>query len=464
MTAAMPLAAPLDELSAQLSDRFGNRWLTSPSRRANYATSEGHHGGTVPDLVVQPTTIAEVQAIVAAAANLGIAMVPYGVGTSLEGNAAVGPGALCIDLSSMNRILAIAPEDLLCVVEPGVTREQLNDELRATGLFFPIDPGANATLGGMISTRASGTNAVRYGTMRENTLALKVVLPDGSLIQTGTRARKSAAGYDLTHLMVGAEGTLGLVVEATIKLHGRPEAVLSGSWPFATLEGAVETVIAIIQAGSPVARLELLDTAAVVACNRHDRLSMPEQPHLFVELHGSPASINEQHHLLAAIGDEFGGGALALSADPGEQKRLWTARYHALPAARALVAGASVWTSDICVPISQLAHAIAVTHRAIAEQNLVAPIVGHVGDGNYHVLFVLPPDDPSARDRAAAVNERMIDFALSVGGTCTGEHGIGIGKRHALLREHGHGAVALMRSIKSTIDPNGLMNPGKIFI
>jgi D-lactate dehydrogenase (cytochrome) len=454
------LAAVTRELAAS----FGDRWIAGEGQRAQYRASEGHHATVLPDLVVRPSSIAEVQRLVRTAAGAGVPIVPLGAGTSLEGNAHAVAGAISVDLSGMDRILEVAADDLLCVIEAGVTREALNAELRATGLFFPIDPGANATLGGMISTRASGTNAVRYGTMRENVLSLKVVTPDGALIRTGSRARKSAAGYDLTHLFTGAEGTLGLVVEATLRLHGIPEAVLAGVWPFATLAGAVDTVIATIQCGVPVARIELLDPAAIRACNAYAKLTLPEQPTLFVELHGSPAGVAEQRMTLEAIGAGHGAGQLMVATEPEEQRRLWRARHAALPAARALVPGAVAWTTDICVPISALADAIAVAHDRIAAAGLIAPILGHVGDGNYHVIFVLDPDDRESWRRAAAVNEAMIDHALSVGGTCTGEHGIGLGKREALVREHGDAAVALMRRVKAAIDPGNIMNPGKIFL
>lgn len=458
------MSASLQALGADLIDTFGERWITGESRRAQFATSEGHHPARLPDVVAQPRTIDDVQRLMTAAAAARVPVVPLGVGTSLEGNAGAVAGAVSLDLSGMDRVLEVAAADMLCVVQPGVTREALNAELRSTGLFFPIDPGANATIGGMIATRASGTNAVRYGTMRENVLALKVVLPDGRLVATGTRARKSSAGYDLTHLFTGSEGTLGIVVEATVRLHGIPETVLSGSWPFETLEGAVETVIATIQSGIAVARIELLDTVAIRACNAHARLDLPERPTLFVELHGSPAAVAEQHAAIAGLGADFGGGALTLSADADEQRRLWRARHAALPAARALVPGAVVWSTDICVPVSRLAEAIADARAAIDAAGLIAPILGHVGDGNYHVFFVLRPDDTAGWEAARRVNETMIDFALSVGGTCTGEHGIGVGKRDALLREHGADAVALMRRLKDAVDPLGLLNPGKIFL
>jgi D-lactate dehydrogenase (cytochrome) len=352
---------------------------------------------------------------------------------------------------------------MLCVVEPGVTREQLNAELRSTGLFFPVDPGANATMAGMIATRASGTNAVRYGTMRENVLALKVVLADGSIVRTGTRARKSAAGYDLTHLFVGSEGTLGITVEATLRLHGLPETVLAGTWPFATLDGAVQTVIATIQSGIPVARMELLDAAAIRACNRHAGLDLPERPTLFLELHGSEAGVHEQLATIQAFGEELGGGALARAIETEARSRLWKARHQALPAARAMIPGAVTWVTDVCVPISRLAEAIGRVQEAVAEAGLFAPILGHVGDGNFHVFFVLPPDDQAAWAKARAIEEAMVEHALELGGTSTGEHGIGMGKRAALVREHGPEAVALMRQIKGVVDPGGLLNPGKIF-
>lgn len=460
MTADMTVA--LDELARTLGERFGDRWIVGAAGRAQFMAAEQHHPPALPDLVVRPRNVEEVRAVMRVASAARIAVVPLGVGTSLEGNASAVAGAISIDLSGMDRVVEVVPEDMLAVVEPGVTRERLNAELRATGLFFPVDPGADATIGGMVSTRASGTNAVRYGTMRENVLALKVVLPDGELIATGTRARKSSAGYDLTHLFTGSEGTLGLVVEATVRLHGVPECVMAGTWPFATLAGAVETVIAIVQSGVPVLRIELLDPAAIRACNVYASLDLPEQPTLFVELHGSAASVADQRAMLEAIGEWYGAGRLAASADADEASRLWRARHAALPATRALVPGAVTWVTDICVPISRLVSAIEEAQAMIAAAELTAPILGHVGDGNYHVFFVLRPDDPDSWARAKAVNEKLIDHALSVGGTCTGERGIG--KREALVLEHGDASVALMRRIKAAVDAMGLMNPGKLFL
>jgi len=463
ITGARAPADRVESLRAMLAPGLGDRLIATEAVRRHYARSEGHHGEHLPDLVARPTSREEVQSLVRTAARCGVPIVPYGAGTSLEGNAAAVAGGLCIDFTAMNRILEISVDAMLCVVEPGVTREQLNAELRGTGLFFPVDPGADATLGGMIATRASGTNAVRYGTMRENTLGLKVVLADGTLVRTGSRARKSAAGYDLTHLFVGSEGTLGITVEAILRLHGLPETVLAGSWPFATLDGAVRTVIATIQAGIAVARIELLDAAAIRACNLYARMDLPEQPTLFIELHGSEAAVHEQLDFIQAVGAELGGGALARAVETEARSRLWKARHQALPAARAVVPGAVTWVTDVCVPISHLADAIGRVQAAVAEAGLLAPILGHVGDGNFHVFFVLPPGDRAAWAKARAIEEAMVAHALSVGGTCTGEHGIGIGKREALVAEHGSEAVLLMRLIKAALDPQGLLNPRKMF-
>ncbi len=451
----------MSALHSAAAEWLGPRWLSTPSALQRYAQSEGAHGHAPPLAVALPETVEEVRRLVRLAADHGAPVTPYGAGTSLEGGASTAPGGVCLDLSRMDRIVEVAPEDLLCVVEPGVTREALNARLRDTGLFFPVDPGADASLGGMISTRASGTNAVRYGTMRENTLALEVVLPDGRLIRTGTRARKSSAGYDLTHLFVGAEGTLGVVVGATLRLHGLPEAVLSGVWPFHSVEGAVETVTAAIQCGVPVARIELLDEVAVAACNRHSRLTLPETPTLFVELHGTPAGVREQAGLLESLG-VAAAAPLQVSADADEQRRLWRARHAALPAARALRPGAVTWVTDVCVPVSRLPEAVARARAAVAAEGLTAPILGHVGDGNFHIFFVLDPDAPAEWRAAERVSDRVVVHALSVGGTCTGEHGVGVGKRRWLEAEHGPEAVCVMRALKAALDPAGLMNPGKV--
>jgi D-lactate dehydrogenase (cytochrome) len=455
----------MNSLSQSLADQFGSRLLTTSSALAPYAQSEGHHAHRSPSLVAQPETIAEVQLLVKKSAEENHSIVAYGAGTSLEGNAAtMHAESLCIDFSRMKRILEVSAADLLCVVEPGVTREQLNGDIRATGLFFPVDPGANASLGGMVATRASGTTSVRYGSMRENILGLKVVTADGSVVSTGTRARKSASGYDLTHLFTGSEGTLGLIVEASLRLHGQPEKIVAATWDFDTVEGAVDTVIATIQSGVPIARMELLDQTAVRACNRQSALGLPEKPTLFLELHGSEVGVSDQLDLVRLLGEGNGGGELQFATATEDRNALWKARHHALWAAKNMVPGAVAWITDICVPISQLGDAIARAKTAIEVSGLFAPILGHVGDGNFHVFFILQAGDMAGWDKARVINEAMIDHALSVGGTCTGEHGIGLGKREAMCREHGASSVAAMRKIKNALDPSGLFNPGKIFL
>ncbi len=455
----------MKHFAESLSDRFGSRLLLSETARAHYAQSEGHHRHDPPAAVAQPETIEEVQLLVRQAAAHRLSVVAFGAGTSLEGNAAATRAdSLCIDFSRMNRIVKVSADDLLCVVEPGVTREQLNTAIRDTGLFFPVDPGANASLGGMIATRASGTTTMRYGSMRDNVLALKVVAADGNVIATGTRARKSASGYDLTHLFTGSEGTLGLIVESVLRLHGQPETIVAATWDFASVEGAVDTVIATIQSAVPMARMELLDEAAIRACNRQSGLGLPEAPMLFLEFHGSDAAVADQLALVRLIGDGNGGGTLRFATATEDRNALWKARHQALWAAKAMVPGAVAWISDVCVPISKLTEAIGRAKTAIEAADLYAPILGHVGDGNFHVFFVLNPDDRSGWEKARVINEAMIDHALSVGGTCTGEHGIGIGKRDALIREHGDTSVATMRRIKDALDPTGLFNPGKIFL
>ncbi len=455
----------IQQFQTKMVDYFGSRLITAEGARAPYAQSEGPHLYSAPALIAQPLTVQEVQRLVFHANEAEIPIVGYGAGTSLEGNAAaVSTKTLCIDFSQMNRIIEISAPDLICVVEPGVTREQLNLDLRETGLFFPVDPGANATLGGMISTRASGTTTVRYGSMRDNVLGLKVVTADGQLVSTGTRARKSASGYDLTHLFTGSEGTLGLIVEASLRLHGQPEETLSATWDFDSIEGAVDTVMATVQSGVAVARMELLDEAAIRACNAQSHLGLPEKPMLFLEFQGNAASIAYELDLVRLIGEGFGGGTLKTASATEERTALWKARHHALWAAKAMIPGARAWISDICVPISHLGDAINLAKRAITVSGLFAPILGHVGDGNFHVFFILQPDDSVSWEKARVINEAMIAHALSVGGTCTGEHGIGLGKREAMLREHGEGAIQMMRSIKQALDPKGLMNPGKIFL
>lgn len=451
--------------SQSLRDRLGDGLVEAEGARAAYAQSEAHHPGVVPGLVVQPRSVEDVARVVREAAQQGWTIVGHGAGTSLEGNAAaLSVQTLIVDFARMNEILEVSADDMLAVVQPGVTREQLNARLRSTGLFFPVDPGADATLGGMIATRASGTTTVRYGSMRDNVLGLKVVTASGEVIRTGTRARKSASGYDLTHLFTGSEGTLGLIVEATVRLHGQPERIVAAVRDFPTVDAAVRAVIETIQSGIGIARMELLDPQAVLACNRHSGLGLAERPTLFMEFHGSATGVAEEMELVRAIGDAHGGGDLRSAAATEERTALWKARHHLLWAARAMVPGAQAWVTDVCVPISRLADAIGLSHNLIAEAGLFAPILGHVGDGNFHVIFVLHPDDGEAWRKAAEINEAIVDHALAVGGTCTGEHGIGLGKREAMLREHGDGAVAMMREIKQALDPHNLFNRGKMFL
>lgn len=454
----------LDRCQSELAPLLGERLLVSSAARDHYAQSEAYHAAPAPDLVARPVCVADVQAIVRSAAAHGLPVTGWGAGTSLEGNAAAVAGGIIVDFTLMNRVHEVSAEDMFCVVDPGVTREQLNAHLRDSGLFFPVDPGADATIGGMISTRASGTTTVRYGSMRDNVLTLTVVLADGTLVTTGTRARKSAAGYDLTHLFTGAEGTLGLIVQASLRLHGRPEHTVAATWPFASAAGAIDTVIATIQCGVPMTRMEFLDAAAISACNRFSHLDLAQEPTLFLEFSGSMAEIEHQIDTIKSLGAALGGKDFTHAASAEARTLLWRARHQALPAARALRPGAVAWITDICVPISHLAAAIARAQAGIAAAGLTAPILGHVGDGNFHVFFILDPQQPDEWAKARAVNAAMIDHALSVGGTCTGEHGIGIGKRDALLREHGDDAVAVMRAIKHALDPHSLMNPGKIFI
>jgi len=361
-------------------------------------------------------------------------------------------------------VVEVNDEDLDCVVEAGVTREQLNHELRDRGLFFPIDPGANASLGGMAATRASGTNAVRYGTMMDNILGLTVVQPDGQMIHTGGRARKSAAGYDLTRLYIGSEGTLGIITEVRLKLYGIPETMVAATCVFDDLAGAVTTVTQLIQLGVPVARIEFLDDVQVRACNAYSKLGLPEKPHLFFEFHGSKAATDEQSKTAQEVAEANGGSQFNWATNTEDRSRLWKARHNAYHAAVAMRPGAQIWTSDVCVPVSHLPGAVLAVREDLDRNGLTGPIVGHVGDGNFHVLFAVDDADPTERTRAEAVYERMIHRAIEVGGSCTGEHGIGLVKRAHLIEEHGSEAVETMRAIKQALDPKGLMNPGKIFL
>lgn len=446
----------------ELAAIFGDRLSQNNVIRQQHSRDMSWHQASPPDAVVFVQSTADVQSAMRICHAHSVPVIAYGAGSSLEGHIHAPRGGVSLDLSRMNTILDLNTEDMDVTVEAGVTREMLNVHLRDTGLFFPIDPGANATIGGMAATRASGTNAVRYGTMASNVLALEVVLPDGRLIRTGTRARKSAAGYDLTHLFVGSEGTLGIITKVTLRLYGIPETISAAACAFETLEGAVQTTIMAIQIGIPMARIELLDEVQVAAVNKDAALGLPETATLFLEFHGSPDGVAEQIRLLSEIAEGNGGQGFRWASAVEDRNALWKARHHALFAAKSLRPGCEVFISDVCVPISAMARSILETQEDIKLNNLTAPILGHVGDGNYHVLFLMDPSDADEIARIEAVSGRMIDRALAMGGTCTGEHGIGIGKKAYLRKEHGD-AVDLMAVIKAAVDPQGIMNPGKIF-
>ncbi len=446
---------------AALKDRFGARFSTAEAVRGHHGKDATFHASHPPDAVVFAETVEDVQAVVRACHDSGTPIVPFGAGTSLEGHIGALNGGVTVDLTGLDRIRAVHEDDMTCFVEPGVTRKRLNEELRATGLFFPIDPGADASLGGMVATGASGTNAVRYGTMRENVLSLEVVLPDGRLIRTGTRARKSSAGYDLTRLYIGSEGTLGIVTGIHLRLYGIPESIASAVCAFPTVDAAVDAVILTIQSGIPVARIELLDEAQMDACNRYSKLDYALSPHIFFEFHGTPAGVAEQAEATGAIAQEFGGSDFAWSTTTEERNRLWQARHDAFFAAIALRPGSEGWPTDVCVPISRLAECIAETRADLASAPFPTPIVGHVGDGNFHVIFVIDTSDAEEVRIATELNERLVRRALAMGGTCTGEHGVGYGKMHFLEAEH-PSALPAMRAIKRALDPKNIMNPGKI--
>ena len=444
-----------------LRQRLGDRLSTNASIRERHGTDESYHTPKAPDAVAFPETTAEVIEIVNICREHRTPVIPYGVGTSLEGHIAALHGGICVDVGRMNSVLRLNVEDLDVSVQPGVTRKQLNQYLRDTGLFFPIDPGADATIGGMAATRASGTNAVRYGTMRDNVLSLSVVLADGRLIRTGARARKSSAGYDLTRLFVGSEGTLGIIVEVTLRLYGIPEMISSAVCTYPSVDDAVNTVIQTIQTGVPIARIELVDEVQMRALNNFSGLGYRERPTLFFEFHGTEAGVTEQVENVRDISDEFGGDDFAWAASTEERNKLWQARHDAHYANMQLRPGAKAWPTDVCVPISRLADCISETRRDIESSGLIAPIVGHVGDGNFHVDMVLDPEDQDEISRARALNARLVSRALEMEGTCTGEHGVGYGKLEDLDEEHGD-AVDVMRSVKLALDPLNLMNPGKV--
>ena len=452
-----------DALLVRLRDLLGDRVSTGGAVRDHHSRGESHHAPVLPDAVVFPSSTDEVQAIVAACADHRCPMTPFGAGSSLEGHVIPLRGGVSVDLTRMTRVLRLSVEDLDVTVEAGVTRKQLDRHLQSTGLFFPLDPGADATLGGMAATRASGTTAVRYGTMREAVLGLTAVTADGRAVRTGSRARKSSSGYDLTRLFVGAEGTLGIITELTLRLHGRPEAVASATCWFESIDAAVDAVITIVQLGIPVARIELLDEVQMDAVNRHSRLDYPRAPTLFFEFHGlSDANVEEHAQAVGAIAAEHGARDFARATSPETRARLWQARHDAYYAALALRPGARGWTTDVCVPISRLADCIRETKHDLASSSLVGPLVGHVGDGNFHLIMPVDPESSADLAEAERVTTRLVERALAMGGTCSGEHGVGIGKMRFLEAEHGAAALDVMRAIKRALDPHDLMNPGKI--
>ena len=448
----------VDQFAALLGERF----TTSRGIRAEHGTDISHFDPMPPDAVLFPRTADEVQAILKLCTQSRIPVVPYGAGTSVEGHVHAMQGGITLDMSRMNRIVSVNPDDMDVVVQPGVTRNQLNAHLRDTGLFFPIDPGADASIGGMAATRASGTNAVRYGTMRENVINLEVVTASGRIIRTARRARKSAAGYDLTRLFVGSEGTLGVITEIALKVHGIPETILAGVCGFDDLEGAVRSVIETIQMGIPVARVEFLDDAAIAAVNHVSKLDLPERPTLFFEFHGAGRAVEDHVSFVRDSVAMHGGLGFEWARRPEERNRLWAARHHAALSVAAYATGTKQWWTDVCVPISRLADCIVQTKQDIDRSGLFAPILGHVGDGNFHVGICAKEGDEADFAKADELHHRLVGRALAMDGTCTGEHGIGRGKISYLEDELGD-AVQLMRDIKSTLDPLNLMNPGKIF-
>ncbi|MFM7669094.1 MAG: FAD-binding oxidoreductase [Betaproteobacteria bacterium] len=449
-------------LLSALQSRFGDRVSTSQAMREHHGRDESSYDPMLPDAVVFAQTIDDVAAAVQLCNQHRFPVIAYGTGTSLEGHILAVQGGLSIDLSQMNQVVALNAEDLTVTVQPGVTRKQLNAEIKDTGLFFPIDPGADASIGGMAATRASGTNAVRYGTMRENVLALSVVTADGKVIKTGTRAKKSSAGYDLTRLFVGSEGTLGIIVEVTLKLYPQPEAISAAVCSFPSIEPAVNSVIQTIQMGVPVARVEFLDETSVRALNAHDKLSLPEKPLLLFEFHGSEHSVKEQAELVQQIANEHGATGFEWATRPEDRSRLWQARHNAYFALLQLRAGSRAISTDCCVPISRLSECLLETKADLEREGVIHGIIGHVGDGNFHVQMIIDPNDPADIARAEGVNERMVTRAIAMQGTCTGEHGIGLHKIDFLVQESGEETVDVMRTIKHALDPHNIFNPGKV--
>lgn len=457
-----PPQSALQSAIEALAARVGNRLVTSQAVREQHANTLSWTTNQAPDAVVFAQDQQDVVDVVTICAEHGVPVIPFGTGTSFEGHVNAPIGGVSLDVSMMKRIIAVHAEDLDVVLQPGVTRKELNEHLRDQGLFFPIDPGADASIGGMTATRASGTNAVRYGTMRDNVLGLTAVLASGEVVKTGGRAKKSSAGYDLTRLFVGSEGTLGVITEITLKLHGIPQAISAGVCPFPSVEAACQATIMTIQAGIPVARIEMLDRMQVKACNLYSKLSLPETPMLFVEFHGSDAAVREQAELFGEIATDCGGGTFEWATKAEERTRLWQARHDAFWASMALRPGSQGISTDVCVPISRLAECVAETEADLLETGLVATMVGHVGDGNFHVLPLIDINDQEEVSKGKAFVERLVRRALAMEGTCTGEHGVGQMKMKYLEAEHGRESLDVMRGIKRLLDPHNIMNPGKI--
>lgn len=453
----MSIETALNALTQMIGDQVS---VSKPDLEA-HGQSETHFKTTPPDAVAYPRNTHDVALIVKICAKHGCPVIGYGAGTSLEGQTLAVQGGVAIDFRNMAQVVSVANDDMSVRVQPGITREALNEDLRATGLFFPVDPGANASIGGMASTRASGTTAVRYGTMRDNVLALEVVLADGRIIRTGTGARKSSAGYDLTALMVGAEGTLGLITELTLKLQGQPEAIGAATCSFQTINDAVAAVTATIAMGIPMARIEFLDAASVAAVNAYSKADFPQTPHLMVEFHGSDTAVAEQAERFGDIASEHGGADFEWASKPEERTRLWQMRHHAYWAILASRPGATAIVTDVCVPLSALAQAVADTQADIDAAPLCAPILGHVGDGNFHAILLIDPNDPAEKRAAETLSARMAQRALDLGGTITGEHGVGLGKLNYMAQEHGAG-WDVMATLKRAMDPQNILNPGKI--
>jgi D-lactate dehydrogenase (cytochrome) len=457
------LKKPLpEELLAALNALFEDRLSTSQAMREHHGRDESSYDPMLPDAVVFAQTTEEVAQTVKLCSSYAVPIIPYGTGTSLEGHVLALRGGVTIDLTQMNRVVAVHAEDQTATVQAGVTRKQLNQEIKDSGLFFPIDPGADASLGGMAATRASGTNAVRYGTMRENTLALTVVTSDGRIIKTGTRAKKSSAGYDLTRIFVGSEGTLGIITEVTVRLYPQPEAVSAAVCSFPSTAEAVNAVIRTIQMGVPIARVEFLDENSVKSINAHNKLNLPEKPLLLFEFHGSENGVKEQAQVVQDIAAEYNAVGFEWATRPEERSRLWTARHNAYFAMLQMRPGARAISTDCCVPISRLAECILDTKADCEKNDMIYSIIGHVGDGNFHVLMMVDPHDPDDVAKAEGVNARMVARAISMDGTCTGEHGVGMHKMDFLIQEHGEEAIETMRILKHAFDPKNIMNPGKI--